>query len=317
MATRIIGCGSYLPERVLTNEDLAKTIDTNDDWIRSRTGISKRHIARPEEYSSHMGFEAAKRAIFNAGIDLSDIDLLIVATTTPDNSFPSVASKIHGYLALNSSVPAFDIQAVCAGFIYGLHVADCMIKTGQYKNVLFVSVDKMSSLLDWQDRSTCVLFGDGAGAVILKSDSNTDCGIIATKLYADGSMFNILYTDGGVSSNAISGTIKMSGGDVFKQAVQKMGNAVELLLKEHNLTPEDIDYFIPHQANIRIIDALAKKFAMPKEKVVTTVQIHANCSSASIPLALTEIAHLLKPGNIIVFAAFGAGTAWGAGLLKW
>ncbi len=317
MASKIIGSGGYLPNKVLSNEDLEKFVNTSDEWIRSRTGIGQRHIAAPEEYSSHMAHKAAVLAIKNAAIAPGDIDLIIACTNTPDNSFPGVANKLQGYLKLNE-IPSFDLQAICSGFIYGMEVADNMIKSGKYKTVLLVCAEKMSSLLNWNDRKTCVLFGDGSGAVILQHD-NSNSGIIDSNIYSDGSMCDILYTDGGVSMSGHSGTIQMKGQEVFKKAVEKMTESVNHLLKTNNLNVSDIDYFIPHQANLRIINSIVARFDINESKVITTIEKHANCSAASIPLALTELRlnKNIKTGEILVFTAFGAGAAWGSIILRW
>jgi 3-oxoacyl-[acyl-carrier-protein] synthase III len=317
LSSRIIGTGGYLPTKIVSNQDLEKSIDTNDEWIRSRTGITQRHIAEKGEYSSHMGYKASLEAIKDAGIQPSEIDLVIVCTNTPDNSFPSVANKIQGYLNLGQ-IPSFDLQAICSGFLYGMQVADSMLKSGKYKTILLVCADKMSSILDWEDRSTCVLFGDGAGAVILQSD-DSDRGIIDSFLYSDGSMFDILYTDGGVSSNQKSGVVKMKGPEVFKAAIEKMGESVNHLLAVNNIDIKDVSYFIPHQANLRIINSLVAKFGLDESKVITTVQKHANCSASSIPLALAEFrkSNIIKPGEVVVFTAFGAGATWGSMVIKW
>ncbi len=317
MASRIIGCGGYLPEKVLTNDDLAKFIDTSDEWIRTRTGICQRHIAADDEFTSHMAHKAALAAVKDAKINLKDIDLIIVCSNTPDNSFPSVANKLQGYLNLQH-IPSFDIQAICSGFIYGMHVADSMIKSGKYKTVLLVCADKMSSLLDWQDRSTCVLFGDGAGAVILQH-CNSNAGIIDSNIYSDGSMYDILYTDGGVSMKGKSGTVQRKGQEVFRRAVEKMSESVKQLLESNGMSLSDVDYLVPHQANLRIIDSIASRFEIDSNKVVITIEKHANCSAASIPLALSELKSLkgIKPGEILVFTAFGAGATWGSVILRW
>ncbi|RYE06072.1 MAG: ketoacyl-ACP synthase III [Rickettsiaceae bacterium] len=317
MACKIVGFGSYLPERVISNEELALTIDTNDEWIKSRTGIHQRHIAKLDQYASHMAYEAAKAAIIDAGVDKSDIDLIIVCTTTPDNSFPSTATKLQHYLALQN-IPSFDLQAVCSGFIYGLQVADSLISAGHYNNVLLVCSEKMSSLLDWQDRNTCVLFGDGAGAVILqKTESSSQ--IIDTILHSDGSYYDMLYTDGGVSMNSQSGKIRMQGPLLFKQAVEKMSNSITEVLTKNNINIDDVSYLVPHQANIRIIEAIANLIDIPSHKVIKTIATHANCSAASIPLALVELKNNknLKKGDLIVFTAFGAGLTWGSAILRW
>lgn len=317
MASKIIGCGGYLPEKVLTNDDLAKFIDTSDEWIRTRTGIRQRHIAAEGEFTSHMAHKAALAAIKDANINSKDIDLIVVCSNTPDNSFPGIANKLQGYLDLGQ-VPSFDIQAICSGFIYGIHVVDSMIKSGKYKTVLLVCADKMSALLDWQDRSTCVLFGDGAGAVILQHcDSNA--GVIDSNIYSDGSMYDILYTDGGVSTNGKSGRVQMKGQEVFRRAIEKMSESVKQLLEVNGMSLSDIDHLVPHQANLRIIDGIAARFDIDSNKIVTTIERHANCSAASIPLALSELKSLkgIKPGKIVVFTAFGAGATWGAAIVRW
>lgn len=317
MASRIIGCGGYLPSKVVTNIDLEQTIDTSDEWIESRTGIKQRHIAEDSEYSSHMAYKAAKLAIEDANINPKDINLIIVCTCTPDNTFPSVANKIQGYLKLGK-IPSFDIQAICSGFIYGMQVADSMIKSEKYETVLLVCSEKMSSLLNWQDRSTCVLFGDGAGAVIIQKD-NSDSGLIDSNIYSDGSMYNILYTDGGVSMNQQSGNIIMKGSRVFKKAIEKMSESINSLLNSNDLSIDDIDLFVPHQANARIIESIVSKFNLKQEKVVTTIQNHANCAAASIPLALSQLKCTkgIKKGTVIMFTAFGAGITWGSILVRW
>jgi len=317
MTCKILGCGAYLPQHVVSNAELSLSIDTNDEWIRSRTGILQRHIAGDGECTSHLAFKASQNAIKDAGIEASSIDLIIICTTTPDNSFPSTASKLQGYLGLNN-IPSFDLQAVCSGFIYGLHVADSLIKTGRYKTILIVGAEKMSSLLDWQDRTTCILFGDGAGAVILQhSDDNS--GIIDSNIYSDGRYYDILYTDGGVSTNGKSGVIKMEGRAVFKHAVEKMSESSEEILRNNNFTIHDVDYLIPHQANIRIIDAVVERLKINPNKVVKTVAEHANCSAASIPLALSSLKSYdtFKKGDILLLTAIGAGITWGSVLIKW
>lgn len=317
MASKIIGCGGYLPQKVLTNDDLAQFIDTSDEWIKTRTGIAERHIAAENEFSSHMAYKAALTAIIDANINVEEIDLIIVCSNTPDNSFPGVANKLQSYLNLKNT-PSFDLQAICSGFIYGLHIADGMIKSGIYKTILLVCAEKMSSLLDWQDRSTAVLFGDGAGAIILQhSDSNS--GIIDSHINSDGSMYDILYTNGGVSSTKTSGTIQMNGPEVFKMAIEKMSSSVNQIMQKNNFTLADIDYFIPHQANIRIINNIATKLGIDFAKVITTIEKHANCSAASIPLALNDFkkTNKIKSGDIIVFTAFGAGATWGSAIIRW
>lgn len=314
---KILGCGSYLPKRIVGNVDLEQLVDTSDEWIKSRTGISQRHIAAPDEYASHLALKATQDALNDANLSASVIDLIIVCTTTPDNSFPSTATKLQGYLALDN-IPSFDIQAVCCGFIYGLQVADSLMKSGKYNTILLVGSEKMSSLVDWTDRHTCVLFGDGAGAVIMQSTAGLP-GIIDSKIYSDGRFYDVLYTDGGVSQNGQSGKVKMLGPSLFKHAVEKMSESVMEILQVNNMTPNDIDYFIPHQANIRIIDSMAERLKFSQDKIVKTVATHANCSAASIPLALSDLKSSgnLKKGDIILFTAIGAGLTWGSALIRW
>ncbi|HJD64367.1 MAG TPA: ketoacyl-ACP synthase III [Rickettsia endosymbiont of Sericostoma sp.] len=317
MACKILGCGAYLPERIITNAELSLSVDTNDEWIRSRTGILQRHIAADDEYTSHLAIKASQNAIDDAGLNPASIDLIITCTTTPDNSFPSTASKLQGYLGL-SNVPSFDLQAVCSGFIYGLHVADSLIKSRKYKTILLVGAEKMSSLMDWSDRATCILFGDGAGAVILQySDDNS--GIIDSNIYSDGRYHDILYTDGGVSSNGKTGKIKMKGQEVFRHAVEKMSKVAEEILHNNNFTIDDVNHFIPHQANVRIIDAVVERLKINPSKVVKTVAKHANCSAASIPLALASLKSYgnIKKGDLLLFTAIGAGVTWGSALIRW
>lgn len=314
----MLGTGLYLPKRIITNEELALTLvkDTNDEWIRTRTGIKQRHMAAEGEFTSHMAFEASKAAISDAGINKDDIDLIIVCTTTPDNTFPSVATKLQGYLELGVT-PSFDIQAVCAGFIYGLHIADSMMRSMGYKTVLVVGSERMTSILDWSDRASSVLFGDGAGAIILQRDDS--CGILGSLIYSDGSYNDILYTDGGAGSTATSGLIRMQGQEVFKQAVSKLSEVTQKMLAKAGLSIGDVDHFIPHQANIRIIDAVVKRLGFDDDKVVKTVDCHANSSAATIPMALAELkkSGKLCRGDVIMMAAIGAGITWGAALLKW
>ncbi len=317
MASKIIGCGGYLPTKVLTNDDLAQFVDTNDEWIKSRTGIDQRHIAANGEFTSHMAHKAALDAIADADININEIELIIVCSTTPDNSFPGVANKLQGYLNLKN-IPSFDLQAVCSGFIYGLHVADNMIKSGAYKTILLVCAEKMSSLLNWQDRTTSVLFGDGAGAIILKHE-DSDAGVIDSHIHSDGSMYDILYTNGGISSTQTTGTIQMNGREVFKNAIEKMTTSINNILEKNNFILSDINYVIPHQANIRIINNIALRLGIDSNKVITTVAKHANCSAASIPLALNEFkkTQKIKKGDLLVFTAFGAGTTWGSAIIRW
>lgn len=317
MASKIIGTGGYLPEKIVSNFDLEKSTDTTDEWIRSRTGITQRHIAANDEFTSHLGYKAALEALNIARISKDEIDLIITCTNTPDNTFPSTANRIQSYLGIKN-VPSFDLQAICSGFIYGLQVADGMIKSGKYKTILLICADKMSSILNWEDRKTCVLFGDGAGAIILQS-SDSNSGIIDCDIFSDGSCYDMLYTNGGVSTTGKSGFIQMSGSEVFKKAVEKMPESVYNILKKNNLTLNDVTYIIPHQANLRIINNMVNQFGVDSNKVIVTLDKHANCSAASIPLALAQLnlTNAIKSGDIIVFTAFGAGATWGAAIARW
>ncbi len=315
----IIGTGSYLPDKILTNEDLSKMVDTNDEWIISRSGIKQRHIVAESELTSDMATIAAKRAIESAAIDPSEIDLIIVCTTTPDKSFPAVAVTVQANLGIKN-IPAFDIQAVCAGFVYGLTIAHNFIKAGNVKNALVIGAESMSKLVDWQDRNTCVLFGDGAGAVVLKSvDKAQHEGIIACQIQADGSCASMLYTNGGVASTKTAGTIQMLGKEVFKNAVEKMSQTILDLLSESKYTKEEIDWIVPHQANSRILDAIATRLSFPREKMVMTLDMQANTSAATIPLALDHHvkAGMIKSNDLVVFTALGGGLAWGGVILRW
>jgi len=314
----IIGSGSYLPKNIVTNEDLAKTINTNDEWIVSRTGIKQRHIVAEGEYTSDMAFEAAKAAIESAKISADEIDMIIVCTTSPDTSFPSVAVKVQSKLGVKN-IPAFDLQAVCAGFVYGLSIADSLIKSSGAKTILLIGADAMSKLVDWQDRATCVLFGDGAGAVIIRGQENTEAGIVSSIISADGDYESILVTDGGVASTKTAGVATMVGKEVYKHAVEKMGKAITDLLDRTNYSKEDLAWIIPHQANLRIIDAIAKRLDFSMEKMVVTVGTQANTSAATIPLALDYAVKegMIKSGDLIMVTALGAGLTWGSCLLRW
>lgn len=307
--TIIRATGAYLPETIVTNADLEKRVDTNDEWIVQRTGIRERRIAKADETTGSMAIRAGQQALERAGLQGADIDTVIVATTTPDKKFPAVAVNVQQALGIPPG-PAFDVQAVCTGFIYALTVADSFIKTGTSKRVLVIGAEKMSSIVDWSDRTTCVLFADGAGAVIVEASEEKDGrGIISTHLYADGRQQDMLYADP---------NIVMQGRDVFKYAVQYMANVVEEVLEENNLKPENIDLLIPHQANIRIIEATAKKLDMPMDKVVTTVDRHGNTSAASIPLALHEayIGGRVKKDDLLLLEGMGGGFTWGAVLVR-
>ncbi len=319
---QILGTGSYLPKDVVTNQDLEKTLDTSHDWIVQRTGIHQRHIAAPEEKTSDMGTIAALQALEMAGISVDQLDFIICATTTPDRTFPATAVKIQANLGLKKGF-AFDLQAVCSGFVYALSIANNFIQQGQGRYGLVIGAEKMSSIVDWSDRSTAVLFGDGAGAVVVgaapSEGSDKDRGVLGTYLHSDGSLEDILYTDGGPSSSEDVGKIKMNGREVYKHAILKMGAALEEVLEKHHLTSEDIDWFVPHQANERIIDALADRLKFPQEKIIKTGALQANTSAATIPLALDAGVRdgRIKPGQLILIDALGAGLAWGAALIRW
>ena len=314
----IVGSGAYLPKKILTNYDLSKKIDTTDEWITSRTGIKERHIADKNQLNSDLAFEAAKRAIKNSKIKASNIDLIIVATSTPDNTFPSTATKVQAKLGIKKGF-AFDIQAACTGFIYALSIADNYLSNNQATFALVIGSEIFSRILDWKDRSTCVLFGDGAGAIILgKQKKNKKSRIISTELYSDGRFYNLLYVDGGVSLNQKAGYLKMNGKEVFKHAITKLVKIVKLNLKKNNLKINDIDWIIPHQANKRIMVSTAKKLKIPFNKVLMTIEKHANTSSASIPLTLDFAISkkIIKRNQLILFEAIGGGLTWGCSLLK-
>ena len=314
----ILGCGSYLPKKILTNNDLSKKLDTSDEWIKTRTGINQRYIADKKQLNSDLGFEAAKKTIKNSKIKTSDIDLIILATSTPDHTFPSTATKIQGKLGIKKGF-AFDIQAACSGFIYAMSVADNFLLNNQASNALVIGSEIFSRILDWNDRSTCILFGDGAGAIVLSKNKKMNSGIISTELYSDGRFYDLLYVNGGVAFNQKAGHIKMKGKDVFKHAVKKLVSCIQFNLKKNKLKKEDIDWIIPHQANKRIMDMTAIKLGVPKSKLLVTVDQYANTSSASIPLTLDYALSnkIIKRGQIIVFEAIGGGLTWGCSILKY
>ncbi|HEY0281235.1 MAG TPA: beta-ketoacyl-ACP synthase III [Rhizomicrobium sp.] len=320
--SHVIGCGAYLPKTILTNHDLAKREDTSDEWIVARTGIRERHVAGPGEKTSDLAFEAAQAALADAGASASDIDLIVCATTTPDETFPAVAAMLQGRLGMTRGA-AFDVQAVCSGFIFGLAVADNFIRCGQAKTALLVGADCMTKLLDWNDRTTSVLFGDGAGAVLLKAGegtgSNEDRGVLNTKLYSDGRLHDLLYVDGGPSTTQTTGHLRMQGREVFRHAVTNIAASIVASLEEAGLGIEDIDWFVPHQANLRILDGTAKKLGIPPEKVVVTIAKHGNTSAASVPLALAAAVGdgRIKRGDFVLLEAMGGGLTWGASLVRW
>ena len=320
--SHIIGCGHYLPRQIVTNDELAKRVDTSDEWITQRTGIKARHIAAPDEKTSDLAYHAAMQALKVAGLSGCDLDAIVVATTTPDNTFPAVATKLQARLGMTHGF-ALDVQAVCSGFVYALTVADNFIRLGQAKTVLVIGAETFSRLLDWNDRTTCVLFGDGAGAVVLRAGEGkgdaSDRGILSTHLHSDGTHYDKLYVDGGAGSDGKVGHVRMQGQDVFRHAVTRLSEVVDEALQANNLPPSAIDWLVPHQANQRIIDSTAKKLNLPPEKVVLTVAQHANTSAASIPLALsTAVADgRIKPGHLVLLDAMGGGFTWGAALVRW
>jgi 3-oxoacyl-[acyl-carrier-protein] synthase III len=320
--SQIVGCGAYLPQTVLTNAELARRVDTSDEWIRERTGIRQRHVVREGEKTSDLALEAARKALTSAGMDAGEIDLIVCATTTPDETFPATATTLQARLGMTRGA-AFDVQAVCSGFIYGMAVADNFIKCGQAKTVLLVGAESMSRLLDWNDRTTCVLFGDGAGAVVLQArdgkGDNTDRGVLNTKIFSDGRLHDLLYVDGGPSSTQTTGHLRMQGKEVFRHAVTNISNAISASAKEAGLGIADIDWFVPHQANQRILDGTARKLGIPADKVVSTVAQHGNTSAASVPLALaTAVADgRIKKGQLVLLEAMGGGFTWGASLIRW
>ena len=319
LRSQIIGCGSYLPEKILTNEDLAATVDTSDQWIVERTGIRQRHIAADGELTSDLAFHSAERALRDAGMAAQDLDMIVLATTTPDNTFPATATKVQAMLGLTSGA-AFDIQAVCSGFLYGLSVGDNFIKVGQAETVLVIGAETFSRIIDWQDRSTCVLFGDGAGAVVLKGNSSADGrGILSTHLHSDGRLNDLLYVDGGPSSTMTVGHVRMSGREIYRHAVLNLSSIVKEAVEANGLSTEDIDWVVPHQANKRILDSTTRKLGLDGERVVVTVERHANTSAASIPLALDVAIHdgRIQPGHLVLMEALGGGLTWATCLVRW
>ncbi|MCH2395175.1 MULTISPECIES: beta-ketoacyl-ACP synthase III [Oceanibaculum] len=319
--SRLVGWGGFLPARVVTNAELAQRVDTTDEWIVQRTGIRQRHIAEEGQLTSDLALGAARKAMAVAGKTADEIDLVIVATTTPDETFPATATKVQAALGMTRGA-AFDVQAVCAGFIYALAVADNFIKAGQARNVLVIGAETFSRILDWEDRSTCVLFGDGAGAVLLTAEQAEgkpgDRGLLSTHLHSDGREHDALYVDGGPSSTRTVGHVRMVGQHVYKHAVTKLGAVIEEALEANGLNASDIDWLVPHQANKRIIDSMRQRFGLDEDKVVLCIDRHANTSAASVPLALAEAMEdgRIKQGDLVVLEAIGGGLAWGAGLLR-
>jgi len=317
-----LGCGHYLPDRVVTNDDLAERLDTSDEWIRTRTGIGQRHIAAEGQMTSDLATRAAQAALDQAGVAAADLDTIIIATATPDQTFPATATRVQHALGMAKGY-AFDIQAVCAGFIYALANANALIQAGMAERVLVIGAETFSRILDWQDRATCVLFGDGAGAVILEAQPGTgqpsDRGVLATCLHSDGAHNRILYVSGGPSDTLSPGVLRMEGKEVFKHAVVKLAAVADEVMEKAHVTSQDIDWIVPHQANYRIIESTARKAGIPMDKVIVTVERHGNTSAASIPLALSAgvaDGHI-KQGDLLLMEAIGGGLAWGAALLRW
>lgn len=318
-AILMTGVGAYLPQRVISNDELATFVDTDDAWIKQRTGIAQRHMVADGELTSDLAVSAAKDALKHAGLSADDIDMIILATTTPDDTFPSAASVVQRKLEAFSAF-AFDVQAVCAGFVYALGVAHSMIAANMGKKALVIGAESFTKLLDWEDRTTCVLFGDGAGAVVLEADDAApeSYGVLSNVLHTDGRFRDILYVDGGPSATGTTGHVRMEGKEVFRHAVEKLSSAMSEALEKANLSAEQVDWLVPHQANIRIIDGMQKKLGLPADKVVRTVSQHANTSAASIPLALNEAVKdgRIQPGHVLALEAIGGGLSWGASVVR-
>lgn len=316
----IRGTGSYLPEKVLTNEDISKIVDTTDEWIIERTGIRRRHVAAEGEFTSDIATQAAKRALSAAGLSPSDVDLIVLATTTPDQTFPATATSVQAKLGMEQGA-AFDVQAVCSGFLFALATADSLLKQGLFNTAIVIGAETFTRILDWSDRGTCVLFGDGGGAIVLQAEEWSgadDAGVITHHIRTDGSKSDLLYVDGGVSTTGTVGHVRMEGNKVFRHAVTNISSAIQAVLDETGLTTEQIDWFVPHQANKRILDAVAKRMGIDEDKVIITVDEHANTSAASIPLALDSAVRSgrAKPGDLILSEAMGGGFSWGASLFR-
>ena len=317
---QIISTGSYLPEKIITNHDLAKIMDTSDEWITERSGIRARHQAAEGETTSDLAMQAGAAALANAGLAANDIDLIVVATTTPDLTFPATAALVQQKLGISGGA-AFDVQAVCSGFVYGLSVVSAMIENGSAQRALLIGAETMTRLLDWQDRGTAVLFGDGAAAVIVEgvTCAPDDRQVLGSYLRSDGNLWEILHVDGGPSTNGLTGHLRMAGREVYRHAVGNISDAINSLLRQTGYSIDDIDWFVPHQANRRIIDGVARRIGLPPEKTIITIDRHANTSAASIPLALhTAVeAGQIKPGDMVMTEAMGGGLTWGANLIRW
>ena len=317
MRSVILGTGSALPPRRVSNAELAQEVDTTDEWIVERTGIRFRHIAGPDETTATLATDAAKAALAAAGVHAQDIDLIVLATATPDQTFPASATKVQAALGINDCV-AFDVAAVCSGFLYALQVADSMIRAGAHRKALVIGAETFSRILDWEDRTTCVLFGDGAGAIVLAAEEDSDRGILATRLHADGRHNELLYVDGGPSTTGTVGKLRMKGREVFRHAVANLASVMGETLGAAGLTNADVDWVVPHQANARILDATARKLGLDPAKVIVTVDEHANTSAASVPLALDTAVRdgRIKRGDLIVLEAMGGGFTWGAAVVR-
>jgi len=318
----VLGCGSYLPQRILTNAELAARVDTSDEWIVQRTGIRQRHIAAEDEFTSHLAIEAARAALAQSGVDAQSIDLIVLATSTPDNTFPATAVAVQNGLGIHHGA-AFDVQAVCSGFVFAIATADNFLRSGAFKRALVIGAETFSRILDWSDRGTCVLFGDGAGALVLEAQSQaglaSDRGVLTTHLRSDGRHKSKLYVDGGPSSTQTVGHLRMEGREVFKHAVGMITDVIIDAFEATGTNADDIDWFVPHQANKRIIDASAHKLHIAPQKVVLTVDRHGNTSAASIPLALSVAVNdgRIKQGDLVLLEAMGGGFTWGSALIRW
>jgi 3-oxoacyl-[acyl-carrier-protein] synthase-3 len=318
----VVGCGSYLPSRVVTNADLVGMVDTSDEWIVQRTGIRERHMAAEGEFTSHLALNAARAALAAAAVDPKSIDLIVLGTATPDQTFPASAVSVQAGLGITQGV-AFDIQAVCSGFVFALATADQFLKTGAFKRALVIGAETFSRILDWKDRTTCVLFGDGAGALVLIAEeaagTREDRGVLATRLRSDGRHRDKLYVDGGPSTTGTAGFVRMEGRDVFRHAVAGTTDAVEAVFRDTGYTAADVDWFVPHQANKRIIDGAAHRLGISPDKIISTVDRHGNTSAASIPLAVDVAVGdgRIKPGDLVLLQAVGGGFTWGAALVRW
>ena len=318
----VAGCGSYLPDQVLTNHELAQRVDTSDEWIVQRTGITQRHIAAEGEKTSDLALAASRRALAAAGMGADEVDLIVLATATPDETFPSTATRVQAALGMTRGA-AFDVQAVCSGFVYALNIADNFLRLGQAQTALVIGAETFSRILDWNDRTTCVLFGDGAGAVVLRAADGTggssDRGVLSNCIHSDGRQHDLLYVDGGPSSTGTVGYLRMEGQEVFKHAVRHLSTVIDEALELAGLGSEDVDWLVPHQANKRIIASTARKLGLPEEKIVMTIERHANTSAASIPLALSVAVDdgRVRRGDLVVLEAMGGGFTWGASVVRW